>query len=271
MSVLLSIILLAIIQGLTEFLPVSSSGHLALFSELFGFSPENGLSTGIILHAGSLVAIIAFYSKTLLGFLHRDQRHLLGMVIIGSIPAAVAGLMLKSSGIAEMLFGDMLSIALGFLITASLLRLTGKAKLTANATTELNNITLRQTLFVGFAQMLAIIPGISRSGSTIAAGILSGVKFEAAATFSFLLALPAIAGASLLEIIPLIKNGMSGSTVSAGCLVTGFIVSMLTSFAALSLLVRIIRKGRLAWFSWYLFLLGAGIMIWQIVSINGKM
>ncbi len=270
MSVLLSITVLAIIQGLTEFLPVSSSGHLAILSRISGFSADEGLSVGIILHAGSLVAIVAFYFKTLLGFLRRDQLHLLGMVIVGSIPAAFAGILLKKSGIAEKLFGDMLSISLGFLITASLLRLTGKIKFTSEASTELKDISLRQALSVGFAQMFAIIPGISRSGSTIAAGILSGIKFEAAAAFSFLLALPAIAGATLLEIIPAIRGGFDSENIPLSALAVGFAVSMLTSFAALTLLIRIIRKGRLAWFSWYLFLLGAGIMVWQIISMNGK-
>lgn len=270
MPVFVSIILLAFIQGLTEFLPVSSSGHLALFGKLFGLPADLGLSTGIILHAGSLFAIIIFYHKTLLGFLHREQLRLLWMVIVGSIPAAIAGILLKQSGIAEKLFGDMLSISLGFLITASLLRLTGKAKLTAGAQKDLNQISLPQTLTIGFAQMFAIIPGISRSGSTIAAGILSGVKFEAAAEFSFLLALPAIAGASCLEIIPALQNGISDSQIPALYMLAGFIVSMLTSFAALTLLIKIIRKGKLAWFSWYLFLLGAGTMVWQIISMNGK-
>ena len=267
---MLKVILLAVIQGLTEFLPVSSSGHLAVFSSLFGMNTETGISLGIVLHAGSLLAIATFYFHTLLGFLKKDQFHLLGMVILGSIPAGVAGILLKYSGLAEKLFGDMLSISLGFLITASLLRLTGKIKFTSEASTELKDISLRQALSVGFAQMFAIIPGISRSGSTIAAGILSGIKFEAAAAFSFLLALPAIAGATLLEIIPAIRGGFDSENIPLSALAVGFAVSMLTSFAALTLLIRIIRKGRLAWFSWYLFLLGAGIMVWQIISMNGK-
>ena len=125
---------------------------------------------------------------------------------------------------------------------------------------------MRQALTVGFAQMLAIIPGISRSGSTIAAGILSGVKFEAAATFSFLLALPAIAGASLLEIAT--QHQSSGNEIPFWILAIGFLVSALTSFAALGLLVKIIKKRKLSWFSWYLFLLGAGIMVWQIIFKN---
>ena len=265
---MLKVILLAVIQGLTEFLPVSSSGHLAVFSSLFGMNTETGISLGIVLHAGSLLAIVTFYFHTLLGFLKKDQFHLLGMVILGSIPAGVAGILLKYSGLAEKLFGDMMSVALGFLITASLLRLTGKRKLVSDAGTELKNISVRQSLAVGFAQMFAIMPGISRSGSTIAAGMLSGIKFEAAATFSFLLALPAIAGATLLEIMELAKCNFKLDGLEIYHLLTGFAVSALVSFAALILLVKIVKSGKLSYFSWYLFLLGAGLMIWQIISMG---
>lgn len=267
MSEATTVILLAVIQGLTEFLPVSSSGHLAVLSALCGLKSDTGLSLGIVLHAGSLLAIAAFYFRLLLGFFRKDQRHLLGMVIVGSIPAGVAGILLKKSGLIDAMFGDMMSVALGFLITASLLRLTGKAKLTADSRTEVRDISLRQALTAGAAQMFAIVPGISRSGSTIAAGILSGMKREAAAAFSFLLALPAIAGASLLEMIELAKNGFDMGSFSLGHLGLGFAVSALVSFAALSLLIRLIRGGKLAYFAWYLFLLGAGIMVWQIVGM----
>ena len=261
------VIFLAAIQGVTEFLPVSSSGHLAVLSAAFGIQSDVGLSLGIVLHAGSLLAIVVFYFKLLLGFFRKDQLHLLGMVVIGSIPAGIAGILLKKTGLADQLFGDMMSIALAFLITAALLRLTGKTKLIAQSNTELKDITLRQTLIVGFAQMFAILPGISRSGSTIASGILSGVKFEAAAAFSFLLALPAIAGASLLEIVKLAKSGFSLEGLTPGHLAAGFAVSVLVSFGALTLLIQVIRKRKLAWFSGYLFLLGAGLMIWQMISM----
>ena len=268
MDSFLKVILLAVIQGITEFLPVSSSGHLALLSHLFGLKPDSSISLSIVLHAGSLIAICAFYFHTLLGFFRKDQLHLLGMVIVGSIPAGIAGILLKKSGLIDVMFGDMLSLALGFLITASLLRLTGKPKLAAASNTELKDISVRQALTTGFAQMLAIVPGISRSGSTIAAGILSGVKFEAAATFSFLLALPAIGGAVLLELLDLAANGFTPGQFGIWHLLAGFIISALVSLASLILLVKIVKRGKIAWFSWYLFLLGAGIMMWQIIAMS---
>jgi undecaprenyl-diphosphatase len=269
MSLWLIVILLAVMQGVTEFLPVSSSGHLAVLSNICKIDTETGLSLGIVLHAGSLLAIAAYYFRTLLGFFKKEQLHLLLMVIIGSVPAGIMGVLLKLSGLADNLFGDMLSLALGFLITASILRLTGKKKLLGNPATDLKDISVKQALTVGFAQMFAIVPGISRSGSTIAAGMLTGIKFESAAAFSFLLALPAIAGASLIEIVDLAKNNFQLDGFNALHLIVGFLFSALTSFAALTMLVKIIQKGKLSWFSWYLFVLGAGLMIWQIISMGG--
>ena len=268
MNTWLIIFILAALQGVTEFLPVSSSGHLAFLSNISGLPQESGAAVSIVLHGGSLLAIAIFYFKTLLGFLKKDQLNLLKMVIIATIPAAAAGLLLKKSGLIDVFFGDMLSVAMGFLITASLLRLTGKEKLRAKSETELKEISLRQAITVGIAQAFAIIPGISRSGSTIAAGILSGIKFEAAATFSFLLALPVIAGALLLEVVDIAKSGFQLAPFSRPQLITAFAVSAACSFASLSLLVKIIRKQKLSIFSFYLFLLGAGIMIWQIISIS---
>ena len=268
MNTWLIIFFLAAIQGIAEFLPISSSGHLALGSKLFGLPGDTGATLSIVLHGGSLLAIIIFYFHTLIGFFKKDQLHLLMMVIIGSIPAGIVGILLKKTGLIDQFFGDMLSVAMGFLITASVLRLTGKEKLRAKSETELKKITVKQAITVGFAQAAAIIPGISRSGSTIASGILSGIKFEAAATFSFLLALPAIAGALLLEVIDMSKTGFTLDGFTTVQLLTAFVVSALFSLASLFLLVKIIRKGKLNYFSWYLFLLGAAVMAWQIISVS---
>ena len=268
MNAWLIIVILAVLQGFAEFLPISSSGHLALLSRLCRVPTDEGVALSIVLHAGSLLAIIAFYFHTLMGFFKKDQLHLLGMVIIGSIPAGIVGIALKKTDLIEMMFGDMLSVAMGFLITASVLRLTGKEKLRAKCDIDLKDISVGQAVKVGLAQALAIIPGISRSGSTIAMGYLSGIKFEAAATFSFLLALPAIAGATLLEILELCKQGSSSAEFSTVQLVTAFFISALVSLASLYLLVKVIRKRKLEYFSWYMFVIGAAVMAWQIISIS---
>lgn len=249
--------ILAVIQGITEFLPVSSSGHLVLFGKLFGFTGSENMTIGILLHAGSLFAIVAFYFKTLIGFFKKDQLHLMGMVILGSVPAGVAGVTLELTGVNTALFNNPAAVGLCFWITATVLRFTSKPSLCAKGEpVELKKITLKQTLIIGFAQMFAILPGISRSGSTIATGVISGVKREDAATFSFLLATPAICGAILLEMLKLFKEGVQvqGNYL---VLIIAVVISAVTSYGALKLLVNIVKRGKLVWFSWYLYAAGA--------------
>jgi len=264
----LYITILAMVQGITEFLPVSSSGHLAVLGNWFGFRESEALSLGIVLHAGSLAAIVTVYFRELWKFLRPGRWHLLCMVVLGTIPAGVAGVALKSLHWDESLFGDMVVVGLGFLITGSVLRLSGRKKLVARSesgdATGLEDISWRQALTIGLAQMAAITPGISRSGSTIGAAMLCGVERGAAATFSFLLAIPAIGGAALLEVLKLCKSGDgSAGSVALPLLLLGFAVSALVSFGALTLLLKIVRRGKLSWFSWYLFLLGALVLGWQ--------
>ena len=260
----IKLFLLAVLQGVTEFLPVSSSGHLAVLLSLFGFDGETGAAIGIMLHAGSLVAITIFYFKLLIGFFRRDQLPLLGMVIIGTIPAGIAGVLLKKFGIDAMLVGFMPVVGLGFLITATVLRISGKEKLFVNRgePVELKDITWKQALAVGCAQMVAIIPGISRSGTTISVGMISGIKREAAAAFSFLLAIPAIAGATLLELVELCCDEQcAGNAVNLWEMIFAVAVSAVVSFLSLTFLIKIVRKGKLAVFGYYLFALGALVLL----------
>ena len=261
MMLTLKYILLAVLQGITEFLPVSSSGHLVLFGAIAGFTGEENVSLGILLHAGSLFAIVAFYFQVLVGFFKRDQLKLLLMVIAGSVPAGIAGVAIKLSGLDDTLFGNPIAVALAFWVTATLLRMTSKPKLAAKCEpVELKNISLKQALIVGFVQAFAILPGISRSGSTIASGVLCGIKREDAATFSFLLATPAICGAILLEILKAYKGAITvqGDWVA---LAAAVVVSAAVSYISLKFLVNIVKRGKLVWFSWYLYFAGAAVML----------
>lgn len=266
----LVVVVLAMVQGITEFLPVSSSGHLAVLGGLFGLPGNEGAAFSIVLHAGSLLAIVVFYFRTLLSLLPREKVRVLGMVLIATIPAGVAGVVLKKLNLLDMMFNDLLSIGMAFLVTASLLRITGKEKMVKNSVTPLENISLKQALIVGVVQMIAIVPGISRSGSTIAAGVLCGLQFESAAAFSFLLAIPVIGGAMLLELISLIKNGFAIGTLSMPQIACGFLISAAVSFAALALLVTVVKKRKLSIFSWYLFLLGIAVVGWQMLKLQGR-
>lgn len=272
MSLWVYLFLLAFTQGITEFLPISSSGHLAVLGSVFGFREPESLSFGIVLHAGSLAAIVVFYFRELWKFVVPGRRHLLGMVLLGSVPAGIGGVALKMLELDERLFSkeSLMMVGFSFLITGALLRLTGKPKLTARADSpsahDLDSISARQALTIGVAQLIALLPGISRSGSTIAAGILSGVKREAAAAFSFLLALVAIGGAVFLEVIKLLRRGGGNGEFGTIHFVFGFIVSAAVSFVSLAFLMKVIRKGRFAWFSYYLFLLGAAVIVGCVVS-----
>ena len=266
------LVLMAIVQGVTEFLPVSSSGHLTVLGHLFGLDADKSLSVSIFLHAGSLLAIIVFYFKLLLGFLKKEQFHLLLMIFCASIPAAVAGVTFKAAGGGETLLGSPVVTGMAFLVTGMLLRLTGKPKLLPpeEETVALKEITFRQAVTIGLVQMVALLPGISRSGSTISAALFCGVKREDAAAFSFLLAIPAVAGATCFEVVELLRQTSSGNAdVSLPQIIAAVVLSFLVSLGALHLMVNVVKKSRLSAFSWYLFILGAGVLIWQFLLLNG--
>ena len=270
MSELLKLMFMAVLQGVTEFLPVSSSGHLAIAGKLFGLEPDKVLLLGVLMHAGSFFAIVIFYFKLLLGFFKRDQLHLMLMVILGTIPAGIGGVLLKKSGLAESLFSHPLITGMAFLITAMLLRMTDKKKLIPDSeqAVSVKEISWRQALIVGFVQLGALLPGISRSGSTIAAGIFCGIKREDAAAFSFLLALPAIGGATLLETISMMTQTTS-EQVSVLQIAVSVIFSFAASLGALTCVVNIVKKSKISLFSWYLFALGIAVILWQLFLLHG--
>ena len=269
----IQLILMAVLQGVTEFLPVSSSGHLVILGNLCGLNPETNLSLGIFMHTGSFFAILLFYFKLLLGFFRKDQLHLMLMVIVGTIPAGIAGVLIKKAGLGGEILENPLITGMAFLVTGMLLRLTAKEKLLPDQekAVTVKEINLKQALIVGLVQMGAILPGISRSGSTIAAGLFCGIKREDAAAFSFLLALPAIGGATLLEVIDLAsaQGGTSLAAYSIAQILTAMFVSFATSLGALLAVVSVVKKSKLSLFSWYLFALGIIVLIWQFSLLNG--
>jgi undecaprenyl-diphosphatase len=272
MEQFIKVTLLAILQGITEFLPVSSSGHLELLSTFFKFKNSDSMTLSIMLHAGSLAAIIVFYFKTIWSLLKKENFRVIGMILLGSIPAGIFGITLKLTGYDEMLSNSIVVVGFGFLITAALLRISTKEKLIqlapGEAPKKLSEISWYQALTVGVVQAVAIVPGISRSGSTISCGIITGIERQSAATFSFLLALPAIGGAALLELLSLLKKGSGGTEVfTAAQLIWGVSVSAVVSFGALALLMNFVKKGKLVWFSWYLNILGAAVLLYSVAGM----
>jgi undecaprenyl-diphosphatase len=264
---LLAVIVLAIVQGLTEFLPVSSSGHLVVVNAIMesaGREPVQDLvEVEIVLHLGTLLAILAYYRREI-GWLLTSDRRVIPLLIVGTIPAAVIGIYLKkglSTDSSSLILANPLVAGLCFPITAGLLWWSTRSPRDAD---DYRQMSWNDTLKIGCLQALALLPGISRSGATIAGGLAVGLKRESAATFAFLLAIPAIGGGGLLEILEAYKEGTTGTPVFN--LAVGFIVSMIVGFASLALLMKFVRGGRLRMFAYYLVPLGIVVTVWQLTK-----
>ena len=261
---ILQTVLLGIVQGLTEFLPVSSSGHLVILQNLLGFrEPELLLDTS--LHLGTLLAVCIYFhadiAHMLLGigeFLlrrkspgeetkaHKSHAALFWWVIIGTVPTGLIGLLFRHP--LEALFGSVSLVAVMLLVTGSII---GGTKFLPAREGRGRSLGYLTSLAIGVAQGLAIIPGISRSGATIACGLSLGLEREAAGRFSFLLSIPAILGAVVLQL----KDG-SISNVGFLPLLCGFLSSALVGLLALKILMGMVRKGHLFYFAPYCWMLG---------------
>jgi undecaprenyl-diphosphatase len=257
------VLVLAVVQGITEFLPISSDGHLVLVAPLlFGNSqvPEM-LDLTIGLHMGTLGSILVFYRQRIARLFTSDRR-VAGLIVLGTIPAValvlIAKLLLKSWF--EPILQD--TLLAGFMLPV-----TGIALLyslhTATGSRDYRELTAGQSLLIGIAQAFAILPGLSRSGSTISSGLLLGMSRSAAATYSFLLAIPALVGAAVYEGFSMLKDGTPLST-SPGNLAIGALVSFVVGLGALSFLDRLLQRGRLHYFGWYCIALGIFVIAWQL-------
>ncbi len=250
------IIVLAVVQGITEFLPVSSSGHLVIVESLMGAT--SGLTdVNIVLHVGTLVSILAFYRKRIIALLTTDHR-VIGPLVVGTIPAVIAGFIIERHLEAwlesPLVAGAMLPV------TGAMLLWISRQEPGENTYQE---ISYFDALVIGCFQALAIVPGISRSGSTIVAGLLMGVKRKDAATFSFLLAIPVISGAAVLKSFDLLKDGAVATPLPV--LGLGAVVSCLVGLVALKWLNRWLDRGRLHYFAYWCIPVGVAILVWQLV------
>lgn len=264
---LLQAVLLGIVQGIAEFLPISSSGHLVILQRVFdrlipGTDAPEHLLMNVTLHVGTLGSILVVYRNDLRRLLHRPRLCL--QVIVATIPAAVVGLMLKSY--LEEAFESPVVVACGWLMTAAFLL---TAQRFERDEIPIDSMTFRQSLVVGVFQALALVPGLSRSGSTISAGLYTGLTRSAAAEFSFLIAIPVIAGAAVLEGRPLWQAwipGMGGTAaavppVSLLPLGVGMLTAFVVGIAALRGLLAMIARRRLHWFAWYCVLAAVATLV----------
>ncbi len=260
----LKIIFLAIIQGITEFLPVSSSGHLVIFEKLLNIDNNNILIT-TVLHAGTLLSILIVYKVKLIELIKNKEYNTIVNVIIGSIPVGILGLIFHFFGIGHKMFQNLYIPSCGLIITSIFLfSIKSKEKLTENNIT-LDAITFKSAFMIGCFQAFAILPGISRSGSTIASALRLRVNKNDAATFSFLLAIPVIFAASVVEIYSSLNNqSVEFVTVDWSLMGAGFIVSAFVGFLSLNILLRVIKKGNLKGYAYYCLCLGIFILIYKI-------
>ncbi len=253
------ILLLAVVQGITEFLPVSSSGHLVVLSAFIAAGNPKHLDVAdvnVVLHLGTLLSIVVFYWQRIWRLLGEDRR-VIGLLIIGTLPAVVIGLTIKiffEQMIESALLAGLMLPVTGLILLWAMRGMTGKR--------GYSELTGREALLIGLSQAAAIVPGLSRSGTTISAGLRLGLKPQAAATFSFLLAIPAIAGAGLLTGISLATK--TGLTTSWQYLVIGFFVSFVVGLFALRWLINWLERGKLQLFAWWCIPLGIAVTAWQL-------
>lgn len=266
----IEVVVLAVIQGLTEFLPVSSSGHLVLAQHWFGHFSEMNLLYDIMLHLATVTAILLYFRQDLLtlgfgyigwGTTHSSifqgfERQTIHYILLASIPTALIGLGIRSLGI-EILFQPSV-VAVMLLLTGVILWL-GRGRNSARGIQEMG---IRDALAIGIVQGIAVLPGISRSGSTIASGVLLGLDRELSARFSLLISMPAIVGAAILEI----GNGIEQVQEPLEMYLMGMVVAALVGYGSISLIIKLVRQDHFHLFSYYLWPLGTCILFWNLLT-----
>ena len=263
-------IVLAVIQGLTEFLPVSSSGHLVIAQHWFGEFSESNLLYDVMLHMATVTAILLYFWQDLLtlakgyvglpteaGSLFQGcERQTIHYVILASVPTAIIGLGVKLFGFEKLATPSL--VAVMFLVTGIILSV-ARGGTSARTAKEMRPW---DALLIGLIQGVAVLPGISRSGSTIAGGMVLGLDRELAARFSLLISIPAIAGATLLEIIKVLGQDHD----AIGVYVLGMGVAALVGYWSIGVILRLVRQNHFYLFSYYLWPLGIGILLWSFLK-----
>lgn len=268
------IIILGIVQGASEFLPISSSGHLVLFYNIFNIT-DNTILLSVILHVATLLAVVLCYYKQIFKLIKNPFCETNKKLLVATIPTVIIVILLKS--LVEKTFsGDF--IIIGFLITALVLLISqikenkvNKLKnkyfvtqpniyLSKNHNITNLNISYKQALLIGTAQGIAVFPGISRSGSTIATGLISGVSKQEVADFSFLLSIPIIIGGLLFELIDVVK-GEASLNIGWLSLSVGFLFGFISGLVCIKLMLKFVKSKKLTWFSLYLVLLSTFLIL----------
>lgn len=261
----LEALILGIVQGLTEFLPVSSSGHLEIGHALLGTSGEENLMFAIIVHTATVLStlvilwceVVRLFKGTFTTLKWNAEKDYVAKILVSMIPVFIVGMFFKDQ--VEDLFGNgLLLVGICLLITAFLLALSEWLQRRRQNTGH--EVTYRDALIIGVAQACAVLPGLSRSGTTIATGLLCGVKKESVAQFSFLMVLIPIMGEALLDLIKLL-NGTIDSNLGTVPAIVGFLAAFATGCFACRFMIEIVRRQRLIWFALYCAIIGSVTII----------
>jgi undecaprenyl-diphosphatase len=259
--------LLGAIQGLTEFLPVSSSGHLAVAQHFIPGFHQPGVLFDLVLHLGTLLAVLIYFRTEVMllarGFISLKSgvwgRRLTMLLVLGTIPAVVVGLTLGN--LVEKSFTELSVVGVGLLVTGALVLLSRRL---SRGSRTLEQVSAADALTVGLLQSAALVPGISRSGSTIVAGLARGLSREAAARFSFLLSIPAILGATVYEI----PNASSVPGEAVMSYVTGFITAFIVGYMAIAIVLRCLANERFHLFGYYCVAVGGGVLVYVACTLS---
>ena len=255
--------ILGLVQGLTEFLPVSSSGHLVIFRELLGAEAPSDLVFEITVHVATALATIVVFRKQILDLLqglfkfkYNQQTDFIAKLVVSMIPVAIVGFFFKDT--VEELFSSLLVVGCALMVTALLLFLSDRAK----ARKDGKEITFGQALVMGLGQAVAVIPGLSRSGTTISAGLLSGASRNKVAEFSFLMVLVPILGEAFLDIV---GGDLASSSISIAPLLLGFVAAFFSGLFACKAMIALVKKAGLKWFALYCAIVGLIVIICSLV------
>lgn len=265
-------ILLGILQGITEFLPVSSSGHLVLGQHFFNLT-EPMLAFDISVHMGTLAAIVIVFFKDIKKisisvykaiFAKSDIKFFL-LIITGCIPTAIIGFIIQIWE--DVIFSSILLVGFMLIVTGCILWLTRhKQKPVDEQSMDISNFSFKSAFFIGVCQGIAVIPGISRSGATISAGLFAGLDRKMAAKFSFLLSIPAIIGAELLQLIGSLGS-VNQPVIMTNITFFGTLASFITGYIALIILLKIVNNGKLHLFAPYCWVAGISVIIYDLTSL----
>ena len=274
-------VILGLVQGLAEFLPISSSGHLALLQQWFGIDENKVLLFAVLLHVGTLISVFIVYWRDIwelivelcltikdlctgkgLRLEERPVRKLGVMIIVATIPTAIIGLLFND--LFDKLYTSVLPIGIGLIITGFLLIL---AERTGNSTRGIDKMNFRNALFIGTVQGIAICPGISRSGSTLFGSLICNLDRKFAVKFVFLISIPSILGSAVMEAPNAIEAGFDMAQL--GPVIVGMVVAAVSGLIAIKTMIKIVSDKKLSYFSYYVWALGAAVVLYSILQYFG--